>query len=216
MTLVDMFNNIKTQTTKYLYSNAIQFGYTLLSFMSAIEICFKNSVFHQLWLLFKELFYRKYKYTFIKNGETSHVRYTYDLDSCYIPDNTFDFLIFSNEHNHCRIIKNTNQRECYGKESAKVLTTPYEKNIWFSSTLYYTIDKTIYSLPIEFSTPNYNFILSENVFDNLFIEYFVKKYYHVNIKDLSYYIDILHMNFQIEKFNKNQLISLQNILKKQM
>lgn len=216
MTMLDMFTNIKTQTTKLFYGNAVKFGYTVLSVMSSIEICFKNSVFHQLWLLFKELFYRKYKYTFIKNGEISHVRYTYDLDACYIPDNAFDFLIFSNEHNHCRIIKNTNQRECYGKESSQILITPYVKNIWFSSTLHYTIDNRVKSLPIEFSSSNYNFILSENVFDNLFIEYFVKKYYKVDLKGVTYYIEILHMNFQIEKINKNQLISLQNILKKQM
>jgi hypothetical protein len=215
MTMIDVFNTIKTQTTKLFYGNMVKFGYTMLSVMSSIEICFKNSVFHKLWLLFTELFYRKYTYTFIKNGKISQVRYEYDSYSYYIPENTFDFLIFSNGIFH-RIIKNTDQPVCYGKPSTEVLTTPYVKNIWFSSTLYYTIDNKIHTLPIEFNTTKYNYLLSENVFDNLFIEYFVKKHYNVDIKNSMYSIDILHMNFQIETFNRNKLISLQNILKKQM
>ena len=40
--------------------------------------------------------------------------------------------------------------------------------------------------------------------------------YNINLKNTMYSIDILHMNFTIETFNRNQLISLQNILKKQM
>ena len=211
--MLDMFNNIKTQTTNNVYSSAIHFGYTMFSFMSYIEICFKNSVFHKLWLLIIELFYSKYTFTLIKNGE--QIRVQYDLYSYYIPDDTFDFMIFSNGINH-RIIKNTDQYICFGKIPSEILNTPCNQNIWFSSKLHYTIDNIVYSIPIDFNTPKYNYLLSENIFDNLFIEYFVKKYYHVNIKDAMYSIDILHINFQIETFNRNQLISLQNILKKQM
>jgi len=213
MTLFDMFNNIKTHTTKQIYTNALKIGYNIFSSMCYIEICFKNSVFYKLWLLLIELFYSKYSFTFIKNNQKLRVQY--DYYSYFIQEDTFDFMIFSNEINH-RIIKNTDQYICFGKNPREIENTPCNKNIWFSSTLHYTINNMVHSIPIEFNTPKYNYILSENIFDNLFIEYFVKTYYNINIKDTMYSIEILHMNFQIETFNRNNLISLQNILKKQM
>jgi hypothetical protein len=213
--MLNIFNTIKEDTTKQMYSNALKLGYAILSFISYIEICFKNSVFYKLWLLFMELFYRKYTFKFIKNGEIIKVLYEYDYYSYYVPEDTFDFLIFSNGINN-QIIKNIDQQVVYGKKSTEIVNNPCKQNIWFSSTLHYTIEDTVHSMQIDFNTPQYNYILSENIFDNLFIEYFVKKYYNINLKNTMYSIDILHMNFQIETFNRNQLISLQNILKKQM
>lgn len=212
MPMLDMFNNIKTQTNKHIHSTIFNVGYTICNFLSSIEISFKQSVLHKWWLLFIEQVYSKYQFKFIKNGKI--IRVQYNSYYSYMPEDTFDFLIFSNGINN-RLISNKDQHLYFCKNPIYIVNTPCHNKIWFSSTLhYYSLDQSIQSTPIEFNTPKYNYLLSENIFDNLFIEFFVNHHYNLNIQNDIYSIDILHMNFKIETFNRNQLISLQNILKK--
>lgn len=215
-TLLDIFNNIKTQTCNQIYTNMINFGYhmcyNIFSVSSQVEILYKNSIFNQI---VTSVFYKmttKYVFQFIKNGKCIQTQYNYY--KVYLNPNKFDFIIFS-AGNNCRIINNIHQDIVFNKDPVTCIHHPIQ-NLWFSATLEYSIDNTIYTLPIEFNTNKYNYLLPENVFDNLFIEYFIKTHYNIQLQNIEYSIIILNHNFKIETYNKNTVISLQNILKKKM
>lgn len=220
--LFDMFDNIKTQTDNQIYNNIMYFGcrvgYYIVSFISYIEIIFKNSVINTWIYALFDIINPKFKFQFIKDGK--RIQTQYDYYSSYLDDSKFDFIIFSNGTNN-RIIKNINQHLCFKKDPNDILMSPISTTPWFSSTLQYSVmsdsDNNIYSIPIEFNNNSqYNYLLYENTFDNLFIEYFIQTYYNINLQNNMYSISILNMNFKIDIYNRNKLITLQNILKKEM
>ncbi len=219
-TLFDMFDNIKTQTYNQINNNIIYFGYrvgySLVSFISYIEIMFTNSVVHKCISSLFNSMNPKFIFQFIKDGK--QIQTQYECYKYYLDDSKFDFIIFSNGINN-RIIKNINQHICFNKDPNDILISPVFTTPWFSSTLQYSVmdnDTNILSIPIEFNNSQYNYLLHENIFDNLFIEYFIQTYYNINLQNNMYSISILNTNFKIDIYNRNKLINLQNILKKEM
>ena len=217
-TLFEMFENIETQWYDDVCKNLIyilyRIGYCIISCMSQIEILFINSAVNKEFSALFNSITPKHTFKFIKDGKL--IQTQYESYSYYLDDSKFDFIIFSNGKNN-RIITNINQHLVFKKDPLDILITPVLNQLWFSSTLHYSgEDDTVHSVPIEFNTQTYNYLLSENIFDNLFIEYFIQTYYNINLQNTMYSICILNMNFNIDTYNRNKLITLQHILKKEM
>jgi hypothetical protein len=177
-----------------------------------MEILFKTSIFNQILTTAFDKMTTKYVFQFIKNGKC--IQTQYNSYKVYLNPNKFDFIIFS-AGTARRIIKNINQDMVFNKDPLTCIHNPIQ-HLWFSCTVEYLIDNAIYTLPVEFNTPKYNYLLPENVFDNLFIEYFIQTHYNINLQNMEYSIIILNNNFKIDTYNKNTVIALQNILKKEM
>jgi hypothetical protein len=101
----------------------------------------------------------------------------------------FDFIIYSdniNIHKNNKLILNELPKDEI-RDNLKYNETKY--NFVLSEI---TInDKTI---KIDFKTDNYNFMIVNNKFNTVFINYFMKKYYSISTLDLDYKLKILDQN----------------------
>ena len=148
---------------------------------------------------------------FISNGE---VTFSLSKDLCINGSNNFpsvyDFIIFSDFENVSR------DTTCVNKKIQKSVETKnfsYEtSNISFILTEIIIGDKTF---KVDFKTKDYNYYVVNNIFNDKFILYFLKKYYNSEIKDFQpetikrFTLNVIDHNVDTYEFDKDINVKIQ-------
>ena len=123
---------------------------------------------------------------------------------------TYDFVIFSDFEN---VSRNTT---CVNKKIQKSIETnnfSYEtSNISFILTEIIIGDKTF---KVDFKTKDYNYYVVNNIFNDKFILYFLKKYYNSEIKDFQpetirrFTLNVIDHNVDTYEFDKGINVKIQ-------
>jgi len=123
---------------------------------------------------------------------------------------TYDFIIYSHYDVSSQI---TNKIIFYKFPNKEDLMNHEKSNIKFILSELVIGDKII---KIDFKTDTYNYYLANNVFEQRFLKYFVKKYYFDKIKDLenieekldSMSLKIIDHNASTETFDKENILKI--------
>lgn len=123
---------------------------------------------------------------------------------------TYDFIIYSHYDVSSQI---TNKIIFYKFPNKEDLMNHEKSNIKFILSELVIGDKII---KIDFKTDTYNYYLVNNVFEQRFLKYFVKKYYFDEIKDIenieekldSMSLKIIDHNASTETFDKENILKI--------
>lgn len=124
---------------------------------------------------------------------------------------TYDFIIYSHYDVTSKI---TNKIIFYKFPNKEDLMNHEKSNIKFILSELVLGDKTI---KIDFKTDMYNYYLVNNVFEQRFLKYFVKKYYFDEIKDIEnieekldfMILKIIDHNVSTEIFDKENILKIE-------
>ena len=158
---------------------------------------------------------KEYIFEFIKNGE-AFINLTEEdiLDELFeFPnDNSYDFYIFSdykNSKNNC-ISKIIGKNICNSYYNSQLSSVKFiMSEITFGQT-----EETKKTTKISFSTEKYNYLIVNNIIDEEFIRYFMKKHYNEDLFNqnvLPYTLKLIDGDINLKKFtNENKFVILEN------